>query len=293
MTPCALPFARAAPVGTFLLALVLGACGSPRTPEAGAPPAPSRAEPRRAEVYGVTYEAGEHRYQVTVTGTAEAQGGPAATQGTARLRTVAFLTLSSTPTADGAQLRVTVDSFAVQGPEPRIPPPDQGAPGGAAYEVAVQSDGRTTRLTSMSLGCPGRSPIEGAMADLVVPLPSEIRVGVQWEDSVVTVSCRDGLPITTVSHHRYVADGTQFLGGRRLLRVKRMSESLIEGSQVRRGQAVGLSGSARATASLLVELGIGLVVEGEHTVQAELTLSGGDGEVPLRQLHTSRVRLVR
>lgn len=277
----------------MLPALVVAACGSPGAPGPGAPPAPARAEPRRTvDVVTATYTAGVHRYEVTVSGTAEARGGPAATQGTARLRTVAFFTLTSTPTAEGAQLRVTADSFAVQGAEPRIPPPDQSAPGGSAYEVAVHRNGRTERLTPMGLGCPGGSPMEGAMADVVVPLPAEVRAGTRWEDSVMTVSCRDGVPITTVSHHHYVADGTQMRNGLRLVRVRRASESRIEGSHVRRGQAVGLSGSASATASLLVDPSAGLIVEGEHNVQAELTLQGGEGEIPLRQQYRSRVRLL-
>lgn len=250
-------------------------------------------EPRRVgDALLIERESGTYQYELVTDGTAEARGGPAHIAGVARLHSATFLTLRQERQPGGTLARVTIDSFAVRADEPRIPPASSAELSSSAYEVTLTGEGRSERLSPTGIGCPGGSPAEGSMREVVVPLPSSLTPRQQWADSVVTLSCRDGVPITTLTTSAYSLLGREQRRGQQLLRIRRVSDMRTDGSQVRRGQAIGLSGTGTEEATLLVDASRGVLVESESRVRVELVLSGREGEIPLRQRFTQRVRLV-
>jgi hypothetical protein len=279
---------------TLPLLLALAGCAPTVGPEPSGVPAPARVEPRRADASSANYAPGRYRYEVRVDGTAQAGGGPTVHRGTARLRSASFFTVEVLRQSQisAPRIRVTPDSHMVQGTEPRIPAPDANVAPGADYEVALSIDGRSSRITPAGLGCPGRSPLEGAMRDLVVPLPAELRVGTRWADTVVTVTCRDGVPITAVTTVEYRVTGTEQRAGVRMHRLRRTSSSRLDGSTVRGGQAVGVSGTSTDDGTLLIDPARGIIVAAEQRVDASLSLTGREGDIPLRQRYTVLVRLL-
>jgi hypothetical protein len=119
----------------------------------------------------------------------------------------------------------------------------------------------------------------GMARELLVRLPASVAVGDRWRDSLVTLVCRGGVPMTVRTVVESVLTGTG--DGDRILRVHRILATTLEGSNRSPWRQVEISGEGRGTQEVQVNVERGTLVslDGEGTLVVRIR-NGSPREAP-------------
>ena len=106
----------------------------------------------------------------------------------------------------------------------------------------------------------------GMARELLVRVPESVSVGDRWRDSLVTLVCRGGVPMTMRTTIESVAAGMS--DGDRTLRVQRTFATTLEGNSRTPWRQVEITGTGRGTQDVQVDIARGTIValDGESTL---------------------------
>ena len=106
----------------------------------------------------------------------------------------------------------------------------------------------------------------GMARELLVRIPESVSVGDRWRDSLVTLVCRGGVPMTVRTIIESVAAGTT--DGDRILRVRRTVATTLDGNSRTPWRQVEITGTGRGTQDVQVDVARGTMValDGESTL---------------------------
>ncbi len=280
------------------MALVSGCARGPApevalpTPEAAvveAPPPSPAAPATRFE-----WTARSTRYELTAR-TAVRVVGDSVPTGVDTVTTRALVTLAFAGRGDMRTIAGTVSDAAIvagtqltpPGPVSRQPPRAVGFSGvvGPGVSAIALPPAAATDCASAA------ASLIAAARELVPPVPTELRVGDRWQDSVTTTSCRAGVQITSVARHEYRVDGMDSRMGRPAIRVQRTTALQVSGSGEQSRREVTVEGTGRGAATLWLDPAAGHLVELDATTTMLLRHVAGGRVATAEQNGTMRAVL--
>jgi len=106
----------------------------------------------------------------------------------------------------------------------------------------------------------------GMARELLIRVPESVGVGDRWRDSLVTLICRGGVPMTMRTTVESTVTGTG--DGDRVLRISRTLATTIEGSTRTPWRQVEITGDGRGTQEIQVDIQRGTLtaLDGESTL---------------------------
>lgn len=234
---------------------------------------------------------GKWRYEVRSEATVALLADTGATQ--VPVQTRIRYTIALDTSAGELQLTGTIDSNVVT-TQGRIPQA-QGDTAPTRFNGVVAASGKLWNLASNTRSrCKdGVDPAVAAVHDLFVVLPASVTLGSTWQDTVVTVTCRGDLPITTSTVHSYRLADTTMWQGRAAFVVNRTTTYAIrsvEDSTAGR-RALSVTGSGSGSATLQIEQSTGVVLSAQGEAHTTLTVNTGRSTVPFRQDATQIIQL--
>jgi hypothetical protein len=133
--------------------------------------------------------------------------------------------------------------------------------------------GLSFTLPAESSACtdPALSALQG-MHEAWIPLPDTLVIGREWADTVLTLSCRDRIPLRGVVVRRFRVQRAEVEGGARVVVViDRTSRGRVSGAGDQFGEPVSLEGESSGTLRYIVDPALGRPVRASGT--SSLTLS--------------------
>ena len=241
-------------------------------------------EPPRTGPWQFFYTAGRYRYVLRNDATIETLASNTMDSVSSR----AYLTYDLTPEGDGMLITGTIDSFTVNaGDSIPLPLHDMSFP--IAFDGRMDRSGRIQEFSSPDTSSCGSAAgaLLGIARELLIAVPSELTIGLEWRDSTSTTSCRGDIPmtVTTTRHHRLeeLIDSA----GIPLLRIARQTDVVMSGMGTRPVQATTVSGTGSGSMELLIEPTTGTF---RHAVGESLTTLTFDA-ASRRETFLQRVRL--
>jgi hypothetical protein len=281
------PIAFAATIGVVLA----GCAGRAGSSAAGAEPAPRpAAEP--PVVASFAYAPGTYRYQVANDAVIERTDGTDPRRD--QITTATYLTY--TLGGSGVQRRIagTVDSFTVVGGPAGGPATARPLPKPLHFRgILDQTQGRVTFTAVPPTDC--RTPAGALLVlarELLAALPPTVRSGLAWRDSSTASVCRGDIPLTSHTTHRYEVAGSATFAGVPAVRVRRTSESTVDGTAVRAGQPVSIAARGTGEADLFFDAGAGRFLGGTGESTTDFTIVSGGATQRFRQAVRQRTSLV-
>jgi len=247
----------------------------------------------------------------TVQSSATIERDSAGRTDTQRIDTRASIALSMTRTDDGA-LRGSgrVDAFTVQlsGAGVVVPLPSSGLSSSATATKQVRPSGFApllfdAALEATSVRVTARPPLinecdrneAGATTlvhDLLVRVPSTIVVGASWRDSISSVLCRVGIPITVRAVHEYVVQSVDGSGATTAIRIRRTIATRLDGKVGSAWRTLELSGTGTGANDIRVDATSGAVqsIDGQYVLTLQL-IERGRSSAPKSQRVTQKTTL--
>lgn len=271
-------------------AVLLEACGpalvatppstAPSAPAPAAPPVAPAAAPARASRFTLPATSPASDYSVRVRTSLERDSAGRSEQDVVESAARVQLTLrrdargwlrgagrvdSFTVRANGASVRSAAAAGGATATSAPLPPPPLS---NIQFDVLLDSAFvRTSVRPALANECDSPEVSAASMArDLLVHVPPSVAVGDRWRDSVVAFVCRGGVPITMRTTMESVVLGTD--DNDRTLRIRRTSDTRLEGMTRSAWRHVELSGEGRGTQQLSVDIARGAVtsLDGESTL---------------------------
>ena len=125
--------------------------------------------------------------------------------------------------------------------------------------------------------------------DLLVRVPESLSIGDRWRDSLVTLVCRGGVPITVRTSIESTLEGTA--DNDRTLRIRRVLTVRMEGSNRMPWRQTEIDGTGQGTQELLLDLATGVLVslEGASTLTLRVTNGSMRDQARVQQVQQSVV----
>jgi hypothetical protein len=262
---------------------VVAGCTHGGAPPGGAPKKAAAVAPRGADsshapaaAARVRFAEGAAAYRVASKATIAVAGDSAAHPDTV-----------STATVVRYDARWTGDGLAVTGSVTR---PGAGAGPGAgpepvAFSATVDTATAAVRMTGDSARCPSPNGAVLAVArDFFAGVPRSLAPGAAWTDTVMTVTCRGDIPVTTtaVRHFTVTVDGPVIL-------VAHTTAAELSGSATKAGVRIELTGHGDGQASQQYQPATGRLLGGLSTVDIDLRVGTAGHPVELKQHAETRI----
>jgi hypothetical protein len=176
--------------------------------------------------------------------------------------------------------------------------PGSGAPmsvPGLSVPVRFSVDARQGtpefRLPLESTACsePALSVLQ-ALHDAWMPLPDTIRPGMEWSDTVHTLSCRDRLPLRGTVVRRFKVAKGESDNGRVMVVIDRRIRSTLSGEGEQFGEHVTVEGAGDGTMQYVLDAAAGRLVRGDGTSRLELSFKSKRRNQKVRQDATLALR---
>jgi len=154
------------------------------------------------------------------------------------------------------------------------------------------SSGMTFTLPAEQTACaePALSALQ-ALQEAWVEVPADLRVGLEWRDTVRTLSCRDRVPLHGTTVRRFEVTRGEVADGRRvLLIIERSARGRLTGDGEQFGEKVSIRGESSGTMRYALDPGAGRFVRAEGTSTLAFTLTSSRRTQSVKQ--ASRVTLV-
>jgi hypothetical protein len=262
-----------------------------RPDSAAATPAAASWTPKRA--------AGTWRYELRSEAVVGLTGDSAAAH--VPVASTTLYTVTLTPTGDRFQVSGQVDSTAVTAGS-RVPPPQRADSTRPVFRAELLSDGTLAALQGAAQPpcAGGTEPVIAAVQSLFVRLPATLSVGTTWQDTVVTVTCRGELPLTSTAVRRYRVVGPTSWNGRPALEVERSgtltlaSTDTVGSGAVATGTStnrMSVTGTGTSASTLQVDPTTGLLLSSRGEHHTTLTVTTGRSALPFQQDATEIVTL--
>ena len=154
---------------------------------------------------------------------------------------------------------------------------------------ALLSDGRPRITGDSATACAAERPLASLLPDLLPLLPTPLRDGQQWSDTLTVTTCRAGLAVTTVTIAAYRTltgmDSTSVL-------LERRAVIHASGTSVLREQTVVLTGSGTSDALGVVSVTSRRIQAWRGTQTLEIQLTNGQQTRRMVQQISDTVMLV-
>jgi len=264
-------------VGLFLLAVFASACGTVVGGRPAAVPATPPAKPtlNTAGPWRVVAPSGSEKVAITTTAVVTISADTVVRTDTVRAQLGASYTWTGTMPrrVDGilTDYRVAIDTAAALAPAGlRLPRPYSAISAGSAAGMTFTLPVEATACTEPTL-----SALQG-LQEAWVAVPNDLRVGLEWRDTVQTLSCRDRVPLRGTTVRRFqVTRGEAGDGTRLLVIIERSARGRLTGDGDQFGEKVTLRGESSGTMRYALDPGTGRFVraEGESSLAFTLTSS--------------------
>jgi hypothetical protein len=249
---------------------------TPRAPAPAATPAPAPATDA-ATAWRFDWSTTAQHFVVRTEADVERSGGTAERE---RVESAAQVTLAIQTAGTGSARAVAarVDSLRVRTSE-RIAGGAASSPAsgvGVRGTVSARGAVRLEVVNATALG--GCTTPAGAQAVVAVALaretlpriPAALTVGARWRDTLATATCAGPVPVAVQSVAAYEVEGRDGA----LLRVRRRTTSTLRGQGFAGGQAVRVTGTGTADATLRLDPALGALrdVAGEGRTTMAMTI---------------------
>lgn len=285
------------PVRTLLLGMLVPTwimatgCTSPSRLPSRPDPTPldtntSAAEPSLSGPWRFAHADGVHQFEFQSSAIVEALD--AGTTDTVQL--AAYLTYVIDRSADTTIILGTIDSFSVHGDS--VPPVSASVVLPIPFRLVRDSAGGVQEIVSpdtSSCGSPAGALLMIAR-DLLVSVPHEVGIGVQWADTLVATSCRGDIPMTLTSRRSSIVTRASSANGPTLLHIRRESVTDISGMGTRRIQSTTVTGSGYGWSELMLDPANGQFLGGHGESTLELTFDAASRRVRFRQHVRQQIR---
>lgn len=147
------------------------------------------------------------------------------------------------------------------------------------------STGMTFTLPGEEAACtePALSALQ-ALQEAWVETPTELRVGLEWRDTVKTLSCRDRVPLHGTTERRFrVTHGEVSDGQRVLVLIERTARGRLSGAGEQFGEKVAINGGSSGTMRYALDPVTGRFVRAEGTSSLTFTLMSSRRTQSVRQ----------
>jgi hypothetical protein len=133
---------------------------------------------------------------------------------------------------------------------------------------------------------PTLSTLQG-LQEAWVEVPGELRVGLEWSDTVRTVSCRDRVPLHGTTLRRFqVTRGEAGDGQQVLVIIERLARGRLTGDGEQFGEKVVIRGESSGSMRYALDPATGRFVRAEGTGSLEFTLTSSRRTQAVRQQST-------
>jgi hypothetical protein len=256
------------PAGRWIVALTsaLVACtGTPPSPKTAPAPASGRGAADSARALALTsaprYATGRESFQIATTGTVVVVGDTSGHLDTVSTKSV--VRYDSRWTATGLEVTGSVASGAGSTLVP--------------FSAMVDTATASVRLTNDSgvLSCPAANGAALAtVREFLSAVPRSLAPGATWSDTVTTVTCRGGIPVTTTARRRFsvTLDGAVVL-------VEHTTSAELHGTK----SSVELSGHGEGRARQHYQVETGRLLDGTSKVDIDLHVGTPGHLVALKQ----------
>ena len=178
--------------------------------------------------------------------------------------------------------RVAIDTaVAIAPPGLRLPRPYSAVAKG-------QSAGMTFTLPVEESACtePTLSALQG-LQEAWVEVPVDLRVGLEWSDTVRTLSCRDRVPLHGITVRRFrVKHGEAVDGAQVVVIIERAARGRLTGDGEQFGEKVAIRGESSGTMRYVLDPGTGHFVRAEGETSLTFTLTSSRRKQSVRQAST-------
>jgi len=128
----------------------------------------------------------------------------------------------------------------------------------------------TVPVASTACADPTLSTLQG-LHDAWIPLPDTLRLGLEWSDTVQTLSCRDRLPVRGVNARQFRVQRADVENGRVILLIGRRSSGQLAADGEQFGEQVSLGGETTGAMHYVLDIASGLLLRANGTSSLELT----------------------
>jgi hypothetical protein len=184
-----------------------------------------------------------------------------------------------------ADYRVALDTAVAASPAGlRLPRTYSAVSMGPATGMTFTLPGGETACTEPTL-----SALQ-ALQEAWVEVPTELRVGLAWRDTVKTLSCRDRVPLQGHTVRRFeVMRGEAGDGQRLFVIIERTARGRLTGDGEQFGEKVSVRGESNGTMRYALDPGTGRFVRAEGTSSLVFTLTSSRRTQSVKQ--ASRVTI--
>lgn len=254
------------------------------TDSATTPAAVSTWTPRRAP--------GTWRYELHTSATVSLRSDTSAAP--VPIDTRSFYTLSVGPSDSGFMLTGTVDSVVTHA-GPRIPAPPPGTRFPMLFSARLERSGLPGVIQSASPApCrTGVAPMLAAAGGLLPMLPPTIQIGSNWQDTVVSVTCRGEIALRTTTSSRYRLTDTAIVQGRAALLVEQTFETSTasDSAAERQNGSVSITGTGEGHRNLYLDPVTGALLQEQGESKSVITVRTRSSALPFQQVVKETVTL--
>jgi hypothetical protein len=263
-----------------------------RPPATNAPTAPAPARARRgadstralALASPPRYATGREVYQIASTGTVVVVGDSNAHSDT--ISTASVMRFDSRWTATGLEVTGSVTSGRTPGSTGSLVP----------FSATVDTATARVRLASDSSQSAVSCPMANGAAlanvrEFLASVPRSLSPGASWIDTVTTVTCRGGIPVTTTArrHFTVTLEPTAGRPEGAVVLVAHTTSAELRGGTSQHGISIALTGHGEGQASQRYQVLTGQLLGGVSTVDVDLQVGTTGHLVALKQRAETRV----
>jgi hypothetical protein len=269
---------RTVVIGAALIAAPMACTSRPPVTTVSPTTTPAPAGGRRAAdstalTSATRYATGREVYQFASTGTVIVVGDTSAHPDT--LSTQSIVRYDSRWTASGLEVTGSVTPGAKGALVPFSATVDT-----ATAQVRFAADSGRTPVT-----CPASNGAAlASVREFLSAVPRSLAPGASWTDTVTTVACRGGIPVTTTARRHF----TVALERAEVV-VAHTTSAELQGATSQHGVNVQLTGHGEGQASQRYQAQTGRLLDGVSTVDVDLQVGTAGHLVALRQHAETRV----
>ena len=282
----------------WIAVMVIGAgvACTGRPPATNAPTAPAPARARRGadstRALALTspprYATGREVYQIASTGTVVVVGDSNAHPDT--ISTASVVRFDSRWTATGLEVTGSVTSGRTTGST-------TGSTGSLVpFSATVDTANARVRFASDSSPSAVSCPVANGAAlanvrEFLASVPRSLSPGASWSDTVTTVTCRGGIPVTTTARRQFTVTLEPTAGRPEgaVVLVAHTTSAELRGGTSQHGISIALTGHGEGQASQRYQAQTGQLLSGVSTVDVDLQVGTTGHLVALKQRAETRV----